>query len=148
MSSADSGWFKRGGVVGDAMKAGAARAGFTMIEVVVAIMILSVGVLAMGASTGYVSARSRALDLQVERTTAVQQAAETLRAAEWTALEETCSAARLGTRRYPVACAVSQPAGDLKRVELVSSGPGVRRGRVVPDLADTLTIRFPRSLTR
>lgn len=118
-----------------------------MIEVVVAIMILSVGVLAMGASTGYVSARSRSLDLQVERTTAVRQAAETLRASDWTALEESCSAGHLGTNRYPVACAVYHPAGDLKRVELVSVGPGVRRGRLVPDLADTLTMLFPRPVT-
>lgn len=129
------------------MKAGAGRGGFTMIEVVVAIMILSVGVLAMGASTGYVSARSRALDLQVERLTAVRQAAETLRASGWTELEATCSARGLGTRRYPVACVVSHPAGDLKRVQLVSTGPGFRRGRLVADLADTVSIRFTRPVT-
>src|SRR5690606_10051411 len=68
---------------GSAMKARtlAARDGFSLVEVLVATVILAVGFLAMAATTGAVLNRIRAAGLETERAAAVQQITERLRSA-------------------------------------------------------------------
>lgn len=122
------------------MKGDMNRGGFSLVEVIVALMILSVGVLAMGASTGYIMTQIRASELRMERMTAVRQAAETLRGEDWAALPTYCSTADFSTDRYSVSCTVSQPASNLQRVQLVSVGPGYSEGRLVGSLPDTFAI--------
>ena len=90
--------------------------GFSLVEVIVAIFILSVGVLAMGMSTGHVMAQIQAAELRTERMTAFREAAEILRSTDWDTLETTCSNAgsSLDSDHYSVSCSVSQPEPDLK----------------------------------
>lgn len=129
------------------MKADMKRGGFSLVEVIVALMILSVGVLAMGASTGYIMTQIRASELRMERMTAVRQAAETLRGEDWTTLPSYCSSATFATQRYSVSCTVSQPASNLQRVQLVSLGPGYSAGRLVVSLPDTFAISIAQPVT-
>lgn len=118
----------------------AQRSGFSLVEVMVALVILSIGVLAMGASTGYIMTQIRASELRTERMTAVRQTAETLRSTPWTSLEGTCGNEGFTVGAFIVKCTVLQPQANLKRVELVSTGPGYREGRLMAVVPDTFAI--------
>lgn len=54
--------------------------GFSIVELLIALVILTVGLLSLAAATGYVSAQVRAGDLRTERAAALQQVIESLRA--------------------------------------------------------------------
>lgn len=114
--------------------------GFSLVEVIVAMMILSVGVLSMGAATGYIMSQIRASELRTERMSAVRQAAETLRSGDWTELEATCQGDAFTMGRYAVSCTVERANSNLKRVQLVSVGPGYSEGQLSPELSETFAI--------
>lgn len=119
------------------------RTGFSLVEVIVALMILSVGVLAMGASTGHVMAQIQAAELRTERIGAVREAAETLRGTDWASLEAVCgdtTGTGFGTEHYTVGCSVLRPSSNLKLVELITVGPGFTSGRFTTTVADTFAI--------
>lgn len=124
------------------------REGFSLIEVIVALVILSVGVLAMGASTGFVLTQVRAAELRTDRMTAVHQVAERLRAVPWDDLETACAGQSFSTADFTVSCTVSQAPGiiNLKRVQLVSTGPGFSGRRRVQSATDTMTIGIARPI--
>ena len=128
------------------MKMNMRRGGFSLVEVIVALTILTVGILAMGASTGYILAQIRASELRTERMGAMRQAAETLRAAPWSNLNSTCSSWPLVVERYRITCQVTRPNSNLARVRLVTSGPGYSGGRFVTELADTFAISLVQPL--
>jgi uncharacterized protein (TIGR02598 family) len=123
------------------------RDGFSLIEVIIAMIILSVGILAMGASTGYVLSQVRAAELRTERVNAVQHVAAQLRAVNWADLENAC-AHSYAVDAYTVDCSVSVPPGaiHLKRVELVTTGRAYRAGRLITNAADTMLIAFARPI--
>lgn len=117
--------------------------GFTLVEVIVALFILSVGLLAMGASTGHVMAQIQSAELKTERIAAIRQAAETLRSTGWSSLENACSAdPYTSTDHFDVSCSVTTPYSDLKRVRVITSGPGFRSGRLQPSVADTFALNI------
>lgn len=118
------------------------RDGFSLIEVIVAMVILSVGILAMGASTGYVLTQVRAAELRTDRMTAVRQVAERLRGVDWADLDTACGSSPFVADGFTVSCSVSGVPGaiNLKRVQLVSTGPGLSGGKVIASVADTMTI--------
>jgi prepilin-type N-terminal cleavage/methylation domain-containing protein len=125
-----------------------ARDGFSLIEVIVALVILTVGVLAMGASTGYVMTQVRAAELRTDRMTAIHQVTERLRAVPWDNLETACGGQSFAAAGFTVSCTVSTPPGanNLKRVQLVSIGPGFSAGRREQSVADTMTIGIARPI--
>jgi prepilin-type N-terminal cleavage/methylation domain-containing protein len=116
--------------------------GFTLIEVIVALMVLSVGILAMGASTGHVLTQIQMSELRTERVAVVRQAAETLRSADFHSVESVCAAAstNFGTEHYDLSCMVWQNSQHVKRVELISVGPGFVDGKLATSIADTFAI--------
>lgn len=116
--------------------------GFTLIEVIVALMVLSVGILAMGASTGHVLTQIQMSELRTERVAVVRQAAETLRSADFHSVENVCAAASttFGTEHYDLSCTVWQNAQHVKRVDLISVGPGFVDGKFVTSVPDTFAI--------
>ena len=117
------------------------RSGFSLVEVIIAILILSIGVLALGSSTGYVLSQIRSSQLRTERVTVVNQAAEQVRGTAWTSLGSTCDgSAFLTSGRFSVACSVSYPGTNLAEVLLISTGPGYAGGSFVPTVVDTFAI--------
>ena len=116
--------------------------GFSLVEVIVALFILSVGILAMGASTGHVMAQIQAAELRTERMGAIRQTAETLRGTGWDLLETTCNNAgsTFDTDNYSVSCTVSLTGSDLKKVQMITSGPGFIAGQFNTTVADTFAI--------
>jgi prepilin-type N-terminal cleavage/methylation domain-containing protein len=122
------------------------RGGFSLIEVIIAMMILTVGILAMGASTGYVLNQVRASELRTDRGIAVRQAAEMLRAEPWNALLNGCgSTVAVETDdRYTVRYECPAVQGNLVRVHLISVGPGYTGPRVALGVTDTTVINIRR----
>lgn len=125
------------------MSATTSRDGFSLVEVIIALLILSFGILAMGASTGFIMAQIRAAELRTERMTAVRQAAETLRGVPWDNLTTTCAHEVFTVGAYDVTCSVTQPGSTLRRVQLVSTGPGYSDGQLRTGVAETFAISLP-----
>jgi prepilin-type N-terminal cleavage/methylation domain-containing protein len=125
----------------------ARRDGFSLIEVIIAMLVLSVGILAMGASTGYILSQIRAAELRTERVMAAQRVTAQLRAVAWDDLENAC-AHSYAVDAYTVDCSVYVPPGaiHLKRVELVTTGRAYRGGRLITNAADTMLIAFARPI--
>lgn len=123
--------------------------GFSLVEVIIAMMILSVGVLAMGASTGHIMAQIQAAELRTERMGAVREAAEILRSTDWDALETACQNAsdNFGTTNYALTCSVEQPETNLKRVHMITTGPGFKSGKFTTTVVDTFEISIAEPVT-
>lgn len=122
--------------------------GFSLVEVIIALMILSVAILAMGASTGHVMAQIQASQLRTERMEAVRRASESLRAsastaAGWSNLATECATdPYVSTDNYNVACVVNT-AGMVSQVMLITDGPAFISGRFQQSVTDsTFSIRI------
>jgi prepilin-type N-terminal cleavage/methylation domain-containing protein len=126
----------------------ARRDGFSLVEVIVAMIILSVGILTMGASTGYVLNQIRAAEFRTDRMTAVHHVAERLRAVPWDDLEMECGFGPFSADDYTVACSVALAPGtiNLKQIQLISTGPGFTGGRLVPAVTDTMLIALAKPI--
>jgi len=118
--------------------------GFSLIEVIVAIVILSVGILAMGASTGYVLNQVKASELRSDRMIAVRQASEELRAIDFNDLGAACGNQSFQIGRYAVTCSIQMAQPNLARVQLISTGPGFAQGRLSASVPDTTVINIAR----
>lgn len=93
-------------------------------EIVVAIMILSFGLLAMAASTGYVSSQLRSSAFDTKRNLARQQAIEQLRGTFFTSLVSSTSGLSAGP--FTVTWVVTAPVAAIKQVSIITSGPAYR----------------------
>jgi prepilin-type N-terminal cleavage/methylation domain-containing protein len=103
--------------------------GFTLVEIIVATMVLAVGMLAMAASTGYISAEIRNSTWNTQRTMAREEVIERLRATPFDNVATNATAVAIG--RYNMTWTVSAVAGSnhLKQVVVIASGPAYRLGR-------------------
>lgn len=120
------------------------RSGFSLVELIVALLILSVGIFAMGASSMFVLAQVRASQLQTERATAVRDAAERLRGMPWSTLETECPTRTFVSGPFTVECSIMPAGPSLRVLELVSWGPGYRSAKLVQEMADTFVISIAR----
>jgi prepilin-type N-terminal cleavage/methylation domain-containing protein len=113
------------------------RGGFSLVEIVAAIMILSTGLLAMAGSMTYISAQLRSSAFDTQRNLARQQAIEQLRGTFFTNVNTNTTGVSVG--RYVVRWNVTQLAGgSIRRVQLITTGPAYRSQRqgartVIPD---------------
>jgi prepilin-type N-terminal cleavage/methylation domain-containing protein len=111
--------------------------GFSLVEVIIAIVVISFGLLALATTTGYVSGQLNTSRLRTERSAAVQQAIEDLYATPFGTLAN-------GSRqygRYSVSWQLQSINYALTRIELVSVGPGHSGGgTIAPSVPDT--VRF------
>lgn len=117
------------------------RGGFSLVEVIAAVMILSFGLLTMAASAGYVSAQMRSSMFDTQRNLARQQIIEQLRGTFFANLTTNSTGVPVG--RYTVTWVVTSPSNALRRVAVITTGPAYRanRGsRVV--ITDTATIEI------
>lgn len=119
-----------------------ARGGFTLVEVVIALVLLTAGLLAVAGGTGHMLTQMSLADARTARIAAIQNAAEQVRASDYTQLSSTCANGSLVTGRYTVDCTVTQLGNDLTAVYLVSDGPGLRNGRIHASVIDTFVIRI------
>ena len=108
---------------------GGAR-GFTLAEVLVAVVVLSVGVLGVAGLTLAVARESRRSVRETARTQAARRALDSICRAGFAAAADGSSAVALDGREWTVTWEVTREAAGLKRVDLrVSAGPRGGRGR-------------------
>ncbi len=122
------------------MSATEPRSGFSLVELLVALLILTVGILAMGGSTGYIMSQIRLSQIRTERMNAVREASEIIRGTPWSSISGLCADSTFHLNHYDVSCSASVTADNLLQVQLVSSGPGYRSGRFLQDVEERMAI--------
>jgi prepilin-type N-terminal cleavage/methylation domain-containing protein len=120
------------------------RGGFTLVEVIVGMLILSVGVIGLASSTGYVSLQLQAADLRTDRSMARQQVVESLHAMDFTALDDVDKASGETIGRFTVWWDVESLRWAIKEVDVYTEGPGFRNGHREASVRDTVTVRIAR----
>ena len=103
------------------------RGGFSLVEVIVAMMVLSVGLLAMAASTGYVASQLRGTTFDTERNLARQQVIEQLRSTPFTNVATNSTGVTFGL--YRVRWEVTPTSSVQRSVRVITEGPAYRAGR-------------------
>ncbi|MBI4408662.1 MAG: prepilin-type N-terminal cleavage/methylation domain-containing protein [Gemmatimonadetes bacterium] len=125
------------------------RGGFSIVEIIIAMVILSFGLLAMAAATGYIGSEIRLADVRTERIAALQHQAEILRTQGSTpqgyidlAARAQGSAETVG--RFTIWWDVQSPADNMKEVWLYSQGPAFRDGAWQTAVRDTFVVTLSR----
>lgn len=122
-----------------------ARMGFTMVEVIFAVVILAVGLLGMAGTTALVVRQVTAADLATERTAALQTTIERLNALPFDKLIDGVDSVGI----YQVAWEVSVPTGQWAAVRIITTGPGLESTAgggvtLMPHVQDTFVHRIIR----
>lgn len=131
----------------DASRSGAAgRAGFSIVELIVAMLILTVGLLGLAAATGHVIRNTESGQVDTERAHARQSAVELLRARvtdDFTQNVDTPEPFEIG--RYEVTWTETL-SGDNSRVfEVTLTGPGRGERGAEAGVTDTFEYRVNRT---
>ena len=121
------------------------RAGFTMVEVIIAIIILAVGLMGMAGTTALVVRQISLAEVSTERSVALQTTLERLQALPFDSLRPGADSVGIFSVRW----LVTFPSNQWKVVDVITTGPGMARGsggfpmlsRTVPD---TFTYRIIR----
>lgn len=100
------------------------KQGFSIPELLVALVILTVGVLALAATTGYLILQVRVSELRTARATAVQQAVEELRSTPFTNLSSKAESSAETIGDFSVWWSVQNGGQNLRRVRVYTLGPG------------------------
>ena len=121
-----------------------AQGGFTLVELIIALVILAVGVIGMGGSTAWAVRQATLSDMTLERTLARQAIVEGLRSTEFSSIV----AGSDSVGHFHVAWTLTQSSSLYKTAQVVTTGPGLGPGAggTLPVLtfgvADTLTLRI------
>ena len=119
--------------------------GFSLVEVVVAILVLSFGLLAMAASTGYVATQLRSTTWDTQRNMARQQVIERLKATIFANVTTNTTGQAVGP--YTVRWNVTNVSSAQRSVEIITTGPAYRQSnrRTMTTIVDTarITIASP-----
>ena len=103
--------------------------GFSLVEILIATMVMSVGLLAMASSTAYVSAQLKSTTYDTQRIQAKERVVEQLRATPYASVATRTTG--LAVSRYSMTWTVTTT-NLYKRVALYTSGPaylGKSRGQ-------------------
>lgn len=118
--------------------------GFTIVEVVVAIMILTFGVMGLAGTTALLVRQVTLAQMATERAAALQSVAEQLRATDWNALAD--GSTTIG--QVDVTWWIDEDFSQSRVMKIVTVGPGVSTATgfpvLRPDVADTFTYRLLR----
>jgi len=115
-----------------------ARGGFTLVEVVVAIMMLAVGVLALATSSAQIVRQITMADLESERAVAFQTVVNQMQSLPYANVVDGTST--IGV--YAVSWAVANDGSQSKIVTITTVGPGVSATTTASDPARSESFRF------
>ena len=113
------------------------RSGFSLVEVIVALIILTVGVLGMAATTMLVVRQTTLSEMTTERAAALQTVIERLRSEDYATIAS--GADTVG--RFDVNWSVTDGV-RTKQVEIITVGPGLTSASGVPALAAEVADTF------
>jgi prepilin-type N-terminal cleavage/methylation domain-containing protein len=118
------------------------RGGFTVIEVIIAMMILTIGVLGLAGTTAFFVQQVTQSDLMTERSTAFQTILDRLQSLPYDAV--TSGSDSVGI--YAVQWSSVDNGSQNKTVTLITTGPGTRGAPPVndPQVVDTFAFRILR----
>lgn len=122
------------------------RSGVGLIEVMIGMLVLTVGVLALAGSTTFVAVQLQAADLRTERQVARQQVFEELRAKPHDDVVSLAEGDAVDRGSYTLWWEVSDPSWSLKEVEVYTRGPSMRGGERRVEVVDTVRFRIARLL--
>lgn len=114
-----------------------ARRGFTLVEVMVALVIFTIGVLALAGTTVFVVRQTTLAEVTTERSAAVQEVVEQLRAADFDAIAN--GSTTVGP--YDVTWTVVQ-GNRSKLVSIQTVGPGLSTAGTTPALSASVSETF------
>lgn len=103
---------------------GKSQAGFTMVEVIIAIIILAFGLLGMAGTTGLLVRQITLADVATERTAALQTTLERLKALPFDSVNTGSDSVGI----FDVEWAVSTFSNQWKTVRVITRGPGMVSG--------------------
>ncbi|MBI4544080.1 MAG: prepilin-type N-terminal cleavage/methylation domain-containing protein [Gemmatimonadetes bacterium] len=106
----------------------AAQPGFTLVEVMVALVVLTISMLALASTLGFLLMQVRNADVRSERAAALQQVIETLRATPYDNLQDRLETAPAVVGSFQIWWSVSTTSRDLKRIALYTRGPAYLAG--------------------
>ncbi|HSM35004.1 MAG TPA: prepilin-type N-terminal cleavage/methylation domain-containing protein [Longimicrobiales bacterium] len=119
--------------------------GFSVIELLVALVVLAIGLLAMASVMGTLVLQTRAADTRTERSFAVQQAAERLRAQSFGSITDRAEADAVQVGSYDVWWAIASSTSTKRDIEVFTKGPGYVPGQgFVEAKRDTFQITLAR----
>lgn len=120
-----------------------ARAGFTMVEVIIAIIVLAVGVLGMAGTTAYIVRQITLADVMTKRATALQTVIERVQAMPYA--DVASGSDSIGV--FAVEWSSTTESVQSKLVTVVTTGPGLTTSSgnpfpfLGPNVADTFEYR-------
>lgn len=127
------------------------RRGYSLVELVIAVVILAVGILGLAGATSWAVRQVNVADLRTERAVTVQSVLERLKAADFdqVRLGNKDSGGTHTIRPFTVEWSTTEENYDLVEVEVVTVGPGYepREGQMpvlVRNKADTFYFQIPR----
>lgn len=115
----------------------ASSGGFTLVEVIVALVIFTIGVLGLAATTSFVVRQTTLSELTTERSAAIQTVVEELRATDY----DLVAAGSRTVGVFDVDWTVA-PGNRSKVVVVRSRGPGLVTGAGTPSLQDNVDEYF------
>lgn len=119
--------------------------GFSLVEVMVATMVLTIGLLAMAASTGYISAQLRSTTFDTRRNAAKMQVVEQLRATQYTSLPTATTTQTIGDFTVSYSTTFST---NFATVNITTTGPAYRqRAGSMSSVSDQMSITILRPQT-
>ena len=110
------------------MKTSYANDGFTIVEVLIAIVILAVGMLALATTSIVSTTQVKIADLKTERSIAVQQAVERLRAIPFANVAPLAKADAMEFGSFIVWWDERESGRYLSTITVYTEGPGYRAG--------------------
>ena len=118
------------------------RGGFTIVEVIIAMIILTVGVLGLAGTTAYFVRQTTLSSLMTERSTAFQTILDRLQSQEY----DSVTAGTDSVGIYLVRWTSTNNGSQNKTVTLITVGPGTRGAppRSDPQVVDTFQFRLLR----
>jgi prepilin-type N-terminal cleavage/methylation domain-containing protein len=123
------------------LPAATGKAGFTIVEVIVAIIVLAMGLLGLAGTTVLIIRQTTLADVASDRSVTLQSTIERIRATPFDSVEAGSESSGL----YNVAWSVTD-GGRWKNVDIVTTGPGLSTAEGFPaidhSVADTFSFRI------
>lgn len=121
------------------------RAGFTLVEVIIAIVVLAFGLLGLAGTTALVVRQVNLAEIATERSLVTQSTLERIQALPYDSILD--GSGSMGS--FKVSWTVVAPSSQWKALELITTGPGMSISSsgyplLVNTVADTITHRILR----
>ena len=115
------------------------RAGFSLVELVIAVIVLTFGVLGLAGTTALVVRQITLSDVNTEREAALQTVVERLRATSTGSI----SSGSTTVGSYTIGWAVTDSSNAKSRtVRVITTGPGMDRTTAVPQISASVADTF------